>query len=76
MINAPLYFMIHLIIKRRADVHYDSVMTGILFLFYPLYVLVITWIAFLLTGSMYSFLLLGLMPFTAWSYLQLKNQIP
>jgi 1-acyl-sn-glycerol-3-phosphate acyltransferase len=76
MINAPLYFMIHLIIKRRADVHYDSVMTGILFLFYPLYVLVITWIVFLLTGSMYSFLLLGLMPFTAWSYLQLKNQIP
>jgi 1-acyl-sn-glycerol-3-phosphate acyltransferase len=76
MINAPLYFMIHLIIKKRADVHYDSVMTGILFLFYPLYVLVITWIVFLLTGSMYSFLLLGLMPFTAWSYLQLKNQIP
>jgi 1-acyl-sn-glycerol-3-phosphate acyltransferase len=76
MINAPLYFMIHLIIKRRADVHYDSVMTGILFLFYPLYILVITWIVFLLTGSMYSFLLLGLMPFTAWSYLQLKNQIP
>jgi hypothetical protein len=76
MINAPLYFMIHLIIKKRADVHYDSVMTGILFLFYPLYVLVIKWIVFLLTGSMYSFLLLGLMPFTAWSYLQLKNQIP
>jgi 1-acyl-sn-glycerol-3-phosphate acyltransferase len=76
MINAPLYFMTHLIIKKRADVHYDSVMTGILFLFYPLYILVITWIVFLLTGSMYSFLLLGLMPFTAWSYLQLKNQIP
>jgi 1-acyl-sn-glycerol-3-phosphate acyltransferase len=76
MINAPLYFMIHLIIKKRADVHYDSVMTGILFLFYHLYILLITCIVFLLTGRMYSFLLLGLMPFTAWSYLQLKNQIP
>jgi 1-acyl-sn-glycerol-3-phosphate acyltransferase len=76
MINAPLYFIVNLIIKNRAEDHYDSVMTAILFLFYPLYVLVITWIVFLLTGSMYSFLLLGLMPFTAWSYLQLKNQIP
>lgn len=76
IINTPLYFIIHLIIKNRSEDHYDSVMAGILFLFYPLYVLAITWIVFLLFGSMYSFLLLGLMPFTVWSYLQLKNQIP
>jgi len=73
--NAPLYFIIHLIIKSRANDHYDSVMTAILFLFYPLYVLAITLIVFDLTGSVYSLLLLILLPFTVWSYLQIKKQI-
>jgi 1-acyl-sn-glycerol-3-phosphate acyltransferase len=74
--NAPLYFIIHLIIKRRANDHYDSVMTAILILFYPLYVLAITLIVFALTGSQYSLLLLILLPFSVWSYLQLNKQIP
>jgi hypothetical protein len=75
MINAPLYFTFHLIIKNRAVDHYDSIMTGLLFLFYPLYVLAISLIILFATGSSYSLLLLILMPFTAWSYLQLKSQI-
>ncbi|MEO8823908.1 MAG: 1-acyl-sn-glycerol-3-phosphate acyltransferase, partial [Ginsengibacter sp.] len=73
--NAPLYFIIHLIIKNRAVDHYDSIMTGLLFLVYPLYVLAISLIVFCFTGSLYSFLLLVLIPFTVWSYLQLKRQI-
>ncbi len=73
--NAPMYFIIHLIIKKRAVDHYDSIMTGLLFLFYPLYVLVITWIFFLIYKSWYSLLILLLLPFTLWSYLQLKRQI-
>jgi len=76
MINAPLYFLIHLILKKRAKDHYDSIMTAILFLFYPLYVLAITLIVFLITKSWYSALLFILIPFSAWSYLQLKKQIP
>ena len=74
-INAPFYFIIHLIIKDRAIDHYDSIMTGLLFLFYPLYVLAITLIVLFVTESSYFLLLLILMPFTAWSYLQLKRQI-
>ncbi len=74
-INAPLYFIIHLIIKKRAVDHYDSIMTGLLFFFYPLYVLAVTLIVLFATGSSYSLLLLILMPFTAWSYLQVKRQI-
>jgi len=73
-LNMPLYFIIHLIIKDRAKDHYDSVMTAILFFFYPLYVLAITMIIFFITKSLYALLLLILMPFTAWSYLQLKRQ--
>lgn len=75
IVNAPLYFAIHLIIKNRAVDHYDSIMMGLLFLFYPLYVLAITLIALSISNSWYSLLLLSLLPFTLWSYLQLKRQI-
>ncbi len=72
---APLYFFFHLIIKKRARDHYDSVMTGLLFFFYPLYLFAITLIVFFLTKNAYSFLLLIILPLSAWSYLQLKKQI-
>ena len=75
ILNAPLYFTFHLIIKNRANDHYDSIMIGLLFLLYPLYVLAITLIVFFLTKDLYSLLLLVLLPFTVWSYLQVKRQI-
>lgn len=75
ILNAPLYFIIHLMIKDRAVDHYDSIMTGILFFFYPVYVLAITLVLFFVTGNVLSLFLLLLFPFTAWSYLQLKPQI-
>lgn len=75
IINSPLYFLCHLIIKNRSKDHYDSIMTGLLFLFYPLYVLAITLAVFSIFKSWYSLLILVLLPFTAWSYLQLKRQI-
>jgi 1-acyl-sn-glycerol-3-phosphate acyltransferase len=73
--GAPVYFIFHLIIKNRARDHYDSIMTGLLFFFYPLYILAITLILFFTTKSPYSILLLILLPFCTWSYLQLKKQI-
>ena len=75
IINAPLYFTIHQTIKNRANDHYDSIMVGLLFFLYPLYTLVITLVIFFITKNGYSFLLLGLLPFTVWSYLQVKRQI-
>lgn len=75
IVNAPLYFIIHLIIKKRAVDHYDSIMTGLLFIFYPLYVLLVTWIVFIISHSWYAWLLLVVLPFCVWSYLQLKRQI-
>jgi 1-acyl-sn-glycerol-3-phosphate acyltransferase len=75
VIHAPLYFLFHLIIKNHAKDHYDSIMTGLLFLFYPLYIVAIILIVFSFTKSAYSLLLLILLPFTVWSYLQLKKQI-
>lgn len=76
IINSPLYFLFHFIIRNRSKDHYDSVMTGLLFLFYPVYVLAITLVIVLISKSWYSLLILVLLPFSAWSYLQLKRQIP
>ncbi|MGN6532817.1 MAG: 1-acyl-sn-glycerol-3-phosphate acyltransferase [Ginsengibacter sp.] len=73
--GAPLYFVLHLIIKNRAHDHYDSVMTGLLFFLYPLYLLIITAFIFFYTKNAFFFLLLILLPFCTWSYLQIKKQI-
>jgi len=73
--GAPPYVILHFIIKDRAHDHYDSVMTGLLFFFYPLYIVAITLIVFFTTKNDFAFGLLLLLPFSAWSYLQLKKQI-
>lgn len=75
IVHAPFYFIIYLIIKNIAKDHYDSVMAALLFLLYPFIVVTVTLIIFLSTKSVYSLLLLVLLPFTLWSYLQLKKQI-
>jgi 1-acyl-sn-glycerol-3-phosphate acyltransferase len=62
--------------KRTSDNdHYDSVLTGILLFAYPLYLLLLTLAVFFTTASWLAFLLLILLPFTAWSYVQLKPQL-
>ncbi|MEO6814173.1 MAG: 1-acyl-sn-glycerol-3-phosphate acyltransferase [Ginsengibacter sp.] len=73
IVHAPLYYAIHFIIKDRAKDHYDSIMVGILFLFYPLFVILLTLVLFLVIKSWYALSLLILLPFTAWSYLQLNR---
>lgn len=74
-LNAPLYYAAHHIIKNQAEDHYDSVMTGILFLFYPIYMLLFSLILFLITASSFSFLLFLLMPLTALCLLHFRKAI-
>jgi hypothetical protein len=69
ILHAPLYYAIHLIIRNRAKDHYDSIVVGILFIFYPIYVLLLTIILFFVK-SWYALWLFILLPFFAWSYLQ------
>jgi 1-acyl-sn-glycerol-3-phosphate acyltransferase len=74
VLHAPLYYLIILLIKNKAGDHYDSVVVGLLFVLYPIYLLAITIIVYLFTANTLSFLLLLLIPFTGWSCLQLKSQ--
>lgn len=73
VLHAPLYYAIHFIIKNRAKDHYDSIMVGLLFIFYPVYVLLLTLIIFFITGNPFSFLLLLGMPATALCLLHFKR---
>ena len=74
-LHAPFYYAIILIIKDRAKDHFDSIVVGALFLFYPVYLLVCVLIAFLVSSGNYSLLLLFLMPLTALSLLHFKSII-
>ncbi|MBC7849158.1 MAG: 1-acyl-sn-glycerol-3-phosphate acyltransferase [Chitinophagaceae bacterium] len=77
ILNAPLYLPIRSFVKQKAGGtgHYDSVMLGILMIVYPFYLLLLVLIAYLVTGSAWSWLLMLVGPFTAWSYVQLKEQL-
>jgi len=76
LLHAPLYYPLKKIITKKTNDtdHFDSIMVGLLFFTYPLYVLIITLSMFLLTGQFDFFWLLLFFPLTAWSHLQLKKQ--
>jgi 1-acyl-sn-glycerol-3-phosphate acyltransferase len=76
LLNAPLYLPVHFytINKTSENDHYDSVMIALLVFLYPLYLLLISFFVFAITKNWLSFSLILLIPFTAWSYVQLKKQ--
>lgn len=75
ILHAPLYYAIILLVRNRANDHFDSVVVGLLFLLYPLYLLAITIAAWFLFTTVWALFLLLIMPLTAWSLLQLKRQV-
>ncbi|MDO9373560.1 MAG: 1-acyl-sn-glycerol-3-phosphate acyltransferase [Ferruginibacter sp.] len=77
ILNAPLYVLLKKVTNKilASSDHFDSVVVAMLFLTYPVYVSLLTLTAFLLTGQVASLLLLLLVPFTAWAYVQLKQQL-
>jgi 1-acyl-sn-glycerol-3-phosphate acyltransferase len=74
--SAPLYYPIKKFtsIKAAQNDHYDSVMVGLLFILYPLYLLIIGLLIYWFTGGWYWLLVFIVLPFSAWSYVQLKKQ--
>lgn len=74
ILHAPLFYSIHSFIKSKAEDHYDSIMTGLLFFVYPIYVLLLTLVIIFLMKSWAALFLLFLIPFTLWSYVQIKGK--
>ncbi len=76
-IHAPLYLSVKKFTLKKFSKtdHYDSVLAGILLFAYPVYLLLITILTFAFIKSAWAFLLLLFIPFTAWSYVQVKEQL-
>jgi 1-acyl-sn-glycerol-3-phosphate acyltransferase len=77
VVHAPLYLPARIFTWKKTynNDHFDSIMTAILVFSYPVYLLLLTLLLFLFTKSLLAFLLLLFLPFTAWSYVQLKPQL-
>lgn len=78
LFHAPLYLLAKHYTKKIGGKdldHYDSVLVGLLFLFYPIYLLLLTALAYLIFCSGYALLLCAILPFCAWSFVQLKRQL-
>lgn len=77
LMNAPLYLPVRHFTKTRtfSTDHYDSVLLALLIFLYPLYLLLLTLLFFSLTCSWMSLLIFPVLPFTAWSYVQSKDQL-
>lgn len=73
----PLYAPVKRFTWKRTNHndHYDAVLTAILLFAYPVYLLIISLIIFLVIKSWWAFLLMLIIPFTAWAYVQVKGQI-
>jgi len=76
IIHAPLFIPVHKISWKHFEKldHYDSVVVGLLFVLYPLYLLIISSILFALLGGLYWLFVFIILPFLAWSFIQLKKQ--
>ncbi len=76
ILNFPLYFVAKTIAIQYGsnNDHYDSILIAVLFVFFPIYLLLFSLITFFIFQNHLSWLLLLLMPFCAWSWLQAKKQ--
>ncbi|MEP7256482.1 MAG: 1-acyl-sn-glycerol-3-phosphate acyltransferase [Ferruginibacter sp.] len=77
LIHAPLYYFAKWLgdIVNKETEHHDSKMVGLLFILYPVFLLLICSLVFYFSRSWLSLLVLLLLPFTAWSFVQLKKQL-
>ncbi len=77
LINTPLYLPIKKLTYKGTwdNDHYDSVLMALLLFIYPLYVIFVTIIVFILTHNLFSWLLIIFFPFSAWAYSRLKPQL-
>ena len=77
LLHAPLYLPLRQFTLKKAahSDHYDSILIALLFFSYLPYLFLLCVIFYLLTQSFLAFLALVLIPFTAWSYVQLKPQL-
>lgn len=74
-LHAPLYLPIQqFAFKKFGKIdHYDSVVVSMLFILYPIYLIILTFALSYFVG-LWAVLIFVLLPFCAWSFVQIKKQ--
>ena len=77
LIHAPLYLPIKYWVHKKYNNsgHVDSMQIVLPIFLYPIYLLLIVLLSFFVFKTGWIFLLFFILPFTAWSYVQLKGQL-
>lgn len=77
IVHSILYLPVRAFVISRTmnNDHFDSVLLALLLVKYPFFLLIITITLFFILKSWWVFLLFLILPFTAWSYMQVKRQI-
>ena len=77
LIHAPLYLPIKYWVQKKYNNsgHLDAMQIVLPLLIYPFYLLLITFLLFFTLNTYWVFLLMLILPFTAWSYVQVKEQL-
>lgn len=72
ILHAPLYFLARLFTKKliNNNDHYDSVMMAFLLFIYPVYVILFALLAWVVSKSLWSLLLLFILPLTVLAYVK------
>jgi len=75
--HAPLYLLVRsfTLPRTKDNDHYDSVMTALLLVLYPFYLILLSVIASFVFHSAIPFIIIIIAPFCAWSFVQLHSQL-
>jgi len=77
LFHAPLYLPIKYWVYKKYNNtgHLDAMQIVLPLFIYPFYLLLVTFLLFFTLNSYWVFLLMIILPFTAWSYVQVKRQL-
>jgi 1-acyl-sn-glycerol-3-phosphate acyltransferase len=77
LIHAPLYLPIKYWVNKKYNEsgHMDAMQIVLPLFIYPFYLLLITSLLFITLNTWWVYTLFIILPFTAWSYVQLKGQL-
>ena len=77
VVHAPLYYFVKwlgdALIKEEG--HHDAKLVALLFILYPIFLLIVGFTLLSFTGNWFSLFTLLILPFTAWAFVQLKKQL-
>ncbi|MEX0636336.1 MAG: 1-acyl-sn-glycerol-3-phosphate acyltransferase [Ferruginibacter sp.] len=76
LLHLPLWLPIKFIAKKYCahNDHYDSVVVGLLFVLYPVFIIVLLLLTVFLCSWWLAFALVGCLPLLAWCYMYIKPQ--